>query len=73
MLHVFLVPTCHDVLNLNEHQNNDPGIISLVREQRRREKAYLKEGHWKSMVDFSTFDLIWHNVFAYGYIQVAVE
>ena len=25
------------------------------------------------MVDFSTFDLIWHNVFAYGYIQVAVE
>ena len=34
---------------------------------------YLKEGHRKRMVDFSTFDLIWYDVFAYGYIQVAVE
>lgn len=34
---------------------------------------YLEKGHWEWMLNFSSFDSIRNNVFANGYIQVAIH
>ena len=34
---------------------------------------YHKKCHWEGMVNFSSFDLIRHNIVANGYFQVTIQ
>lgn len=35
--------------------------------------SYLKQCYWKGVMNFSSLDFIWYNIFAHRYIQVAIH